>query len=287
MDGVNQRRSAEAIEAANRFEQGHLLEIPPLFYAANLAEPIWAPSHEAAAEATEVGDELGTELIVLQDHEFVKYGIVTTQSCDVNEEFAPREKPWIQVAPVYEAVGPNADAANKKLSYRLKPQFEGGPWIADLRIELPIEKGFLVGRKPIPAFTSESQQVKFSQWLARLRGRPALANIVTEVVRNELVAQRDRDRDRTKEIKKSVYSLRLSLTDSRLAPKAIGLHVIIKPGVSADDMAAVKTWIGEWWDQANRVAEHSGVKLMPTTYHDAAEADLQVIDSLIEIQNPI
>lgn len=288
MEGVRQNRSPKAIAAANSFRQGHIVEVPGLFYAANLAEPIWDATLAMAEESAAAGDALGTELVVVDDPDLVKYGIITTQSCDVNEEFEPRKMPWIQLAPVYEAVGDHAGADNRNYTHRLKPpELEGdGPWVADIRLELPVEKGYLVGRAPIAAFPSEEREVKFSKWLAEMRGRPALGNIVNELVWGKLKELIQRDRQKSNEVKKLVYSTRLALPAGRLEPTEVQLHVILKPGVSQEEAEFAGAWFGDWWDQTHKEAAAAGVTLLPTVYHRADSANLQVIDALVAVRNP-
>lgn len=288
MEGVRQNRSAEAIEAANSFRQGHLVEVPGLFYAANLADSIWQPSYDMAAEAEAAGDELGTELVVIDDPDLVKYGIITTQSCDVNEEFEPRRMPWLQLAPVYEAVGDHAGAESRNYTHQLRPpELDGGPWVADIRLELPVEKGYLVGRTPIEAFPSEEREIKFSKWLAEMRGRPAMASVVNELVWVKIKELIDRDKPKAKEVGRLVYSTRLGIpAGSRLLPTELQLHVVLKPGAEGENAALVEAWFGDWWDQARQHAEDAGVSLLPTQYHDADAANLEVIDALVAIRDP-
>jgi hypothetical protein len=58
--------------------------------------------------------------------------VITTQTCDVDEQGLPRRKPWIQYAPLFRT----SDAARRGLNtWPLDgPELPDGEWYADLRI---------------------------------------------------------------------------------------------------------------------------------------------------------
>jgi hypothetical protein len=52
--------------------------------------------------------------------------------------------------------------------------FDGGFWVADLRLEVPVEKGWLAGQQRKPGYLDEIGAEKFGQRLVRIRERPAV-----------------------------------------------------------------------------------------------------------------
>jgi len=166
------------LAAIEPFLQGHLIETPPFFYAADLRAPVWGLTQTVSAGIAE--SDRGEELLELADRP--PYGIITTQSCDVAEESATPRKPWITVAPVYQ-VDDDSPILDRDEIYRLDADaLPDGIWVADLRIEVPVEKSVLVGRTPVRAFVAEAGEIAFSNYLARRRGRPALASVFHDVI---------------------------------------------------------------------------------------------------------
>lgn len=270
--------------AVRSFLQGHLIEAPPFFYAADLRTPVWGLTRAVATDAA--AQELGEELLELEERP--PYGIITTQSCDLSEEADHPRKPWVAVAPVY-SVSEGSPILRRDEIYRLNPVGlpEADAWVADLRIEMPLEKSVLVGREPIRGFASEREAVAFGNYLARRRGRPALASVFHDVItqamqdlRNETSARR---RQRTR-VRESVYQVRLSVEDgTRLEPKAAKLWVVC----SAEPSEDVRDWFGAWFDRARPIAERAGLQLHPVGYLDARSVDVVLYDGLIEISNPL
>lgn len=165
-----------AAAASLKFRQGDVVECPPLFFAHGPDFPI----------SSWDGDTL-KGCIVCSTAE-VRLGIITSQSCDVAEQGKPK-KPWIQVAPVG-LVEDDGSGRNEQIKrcqighlYPLN-QAELGPglWVVDLRIELPLEKSWLVGRQPRSGFSSEEEARDFSIHLGKLRSRPALGNEVSKLI---------------------------------------------------------------------------------------------------------
>ena len=111
---------------------------------------------ELTATATAFDDE---ELFELDARDRAAYGLITTQTCDINE--ASPKHPWIHVAPVEQM--DEGDLAALVRQHRvtylvpLAPPTLEGLWVADLRLEVPVEKSWLVGRHPREAFASEGE----------------------------------------------------------------------------------------------------------------------------------
>jgi hypothetical protein len=273
------------------FLQGDLIETPPFFYAADLRAPVWGLTHVVSADTAE--QERGEELLELDQGDRPPYGIITTQSCDLAEETDRPRKPWIAVAPVY-SVSDDSPSLHRDEIYRLNPVGlpEGAALVADLRIEMPLEKSVLVGRQPIRAFATEQEAVAFGNYLARRRGRPALASVFHDVItqamqdlRNESNARKSQRR----RVRERVYQVRLAIEEgTRLQPTAAKLWVVCvgePEGVTPDP--ETRDWFGAWFDRARPIAERAGLQLHPVGYLDARSVDVVLYDDLIEIANPL
>lgn len=171
------------IEATARFDQGDLVDRPPFFYAGRPASGVWRTTRDMAVES-EDGDVL---VIEVDPHDGPPYGVLTSQGCDIADT---ARKPWVQIAPVY-PIAELADGERRLADIRrhavphlvlLEPPSLDGTWVADLRIETPVEKSWLVDREPIAGFSTEDDRRQFGRRLAGRLERPALLDAVHEVV---------------------------------------------------------------------------------------------------------
>jgi len=271
--------SQDVRDAVARFRQGHLLEKPPVFYAADLRHPVWGQTHAVAADG-ESGDTT-TALIELDPDQGPPLGIVTTQDCDLESE----AQPWLAVAPVYEADSPRL--LEREYVHPLKPPDRAGDWLADLRMEMPLEKGALVGREPIEAFPDEEGYLRFARLLSRRRGRPALADVLHALIDRTMRAMRQESnslRNLCRRARTNVDRLMLAIPQgTRTDPEVVQLYVVTD-GEALDD---AREWFGEWWDRARLTAEREGLQLLPVAWLDARSCDLRLIEQLIEIRNPM
>jgi hypothetical protein len=275
-------------EALRPFLQGHLIEEPAFFYNANLDQAVWALSAELR-NSDDVPDEERTDTIAdLARDQRPRYGILTTQTCDLSEEGRrkPRQ-PWVQVAPVYRLAAGDTALGRDYVHALDPPEIEGEVWAADLRIEMPLEKSVLVGREPIEAFRDEGGYVDFAKALARRRGRPALASIFHEVITTsmrQLKEETSQRRSQARRVRDQVYALRVDIADgTRLDPKAAQLYVVLKGDRDED----TKDWFDEWWDRARVVGEEHGLQLLETVWLDARNVNACLYDQLIEVSLPI
>lgn len=284
-EGLEQPWPEQVRAAVEPFLQGHLIARPPLFYAADLRHPLWRTTHLVAAEIPE-GDR-GEDFVDLAPDERPVYGIITTQSCDLSEERPDPRQPWLAVAPVYE-VSPDSPLRDRDYVFELAPpELDGGAWVADLRIEMPVEKGLLVGRAPIEAFSDEAGYIAFANFLARRRGRPALASVFHEVLSattRRLKSDRTAHRTLARSARPHVYKLMLAIEDgTRLEPVAAKLYVI----TDGQPTGEVRDWFDLWWNEARLVAQRHGLQLHPTGWIDAGAVNLRLLDDLIEMRSPV
>jgi len=271
--------------ASEPFLQGHLLERPPLFYAANLRHAIWQTTR-LVAETVDEGAR-GEDFVDVAEAHRPPYGIITTQTCDLAEERLDPRQPWLAVAPVY-TIAPDSPLRDRDHVHVLDPPaVPGEVWIADLRIEMPLEKGLLVGREPIEAFPDEDGYIRFANALARRRGRPALASVFHEVlsgITRRLKAASNAQRRLARSARPNIYKLMLAIEDgTRLEPVAAKLYVVTD-GERSDLTAK---WFELWWNEARLVAEAHGLQLHPIGWLNADAVDLRLYDDLIEMRNPV
>jgi len=141
---------------------------PPFIYAASADHAIhavtraWAASPSSQSGAVNVVSAEGRP----------PYGLIVTQTCDLVEEGKPK-RPWVQIAPVYLLFANSGDRTKiqqgRGFDYLvpitgLTPP-EGALWVADLRVLIPAEKGWLVGRETLAAFDDEAGYDRLAQQL--------------------------------------------------------------------------------------------------------------------------
>lgn len=284
-EGLEQPWPEAVPPAVEPFLQGHLIEQPPLFYAADLRHPIWRTTRVIADDTPAA--ERGEDFVDLAPEDRPPYGIITTQSCDVSEERPDPRQPWLAVAPVY-MVPTDSPLRDRDYVFELAPpEIDGDVWVADLRIEMPLEKGLLVARAPIEAFPDEAGYIAFANFLARRRGRPTMASVFHEVLSattRRIKGQRNAHRNLARRARENVYKLMLAIEDgTRLEPVAARLYVVTDGPLTND----AQEWFDLWWNEARAVAEGYGLQLLPTGWLDASAVDVRLLDDLIEMRSPL
>jgi hypothetical protein len=258
------------LDACAAFKAGDVVEDPPLFYFADPARPVWARTH-AYSEGSE-----GPEIVDAGTYA-PPFGIITSQTCDVGEvDFEAPMKPWIMVSPAYDlsSLEGNVRSLLKKglgplhwLHLPALTDLSNGFWVADLRIEVPVEKGWFVGRSPISGFTSEAEQRRVVERVAAIRTRPAWSELVVEKVQRRLFFElknlRDADRTLFDEVLKSFEEIGCR-TDSMLEPRSLLLAAFARGGVSRE--------VDEWWarqvDAMRADLAPQGVEVHEAMVHD-------------------
>ena len=249
--------------AAAAFRQGDLVERPPFFYGADIAHPVW----DFTKQAADAGDE--GELLEIHKDDRPEYGIITTQSCDLTEDGVSKpKKPWFQVAPLIDArvldsvlVG---DVSRGRVRYLyLVPSPDVGDWVADLRIEVPLEKSWLVGRKPIAGFSGLEAYQQFTRCLGNLRSRAAIEPGVCRDLVDNLRAHLASRAANEPAALKGVDRVMLRVIGERAAPSAV--EVIVVPPADAPD-PAVRESFEHWYDKFTSIAFGRGVALLPVSF---------------------
>jgi hypothetical protein len=264
----------DAVTAATKaFDQGDLVDQPPFFYAAKPSRAAWASSRLMADDVDPDEDIV----IELDPADRPPLGIITSQGCDVDEAF---RKPWVQIAPVYPL---DQYASDEKWIAEIRrdsvphlilldPPTTAGHWVADLRIEMPVEKSWLAGRDPIPAFATEAGRRDFARRLAARLERPALSAVLHDVIVRPLRRWLDR---RGTDIRTAMADAGVEfrlLTQPENGAMACRLLVIGRRGPVPD---AVVEALDAWW--AGRMAQDppDGVILLGCRYGTSDEISMR------------
>ncbi|MGI8809921.1 MAG: hypothetical protein ACR2KK_19175, partial [Acidimicrobiales bacterium] len=175
------------LEHLQKFEQGHLVADLPFFYFGDPERPIFGGPQDSESDA-----------LVWHETTF-DFGVIATQTCDLREQGVRRpRKPWIHCCPVYCADDPRAGISTDlrahvrrgRVDYLLEvPDVpRDGLWIADLRLIVPIEKSYLLGRDPIEGFPDERSRRQIGERIAHQHSRPAFDDELVKLVIDPLVA---------------------------------------------------------------------------------------------------
>ena len=244
IDGGNDQPWPAAVAGQlAQFRQGSIVGRPPFAYHASATNPLWVASRLA-------GPGEDPLLVELDSSDRTPYGIITSQSCDVDEEGRNR-KPWVQIAPVYELAAGHVDLGNIR-SWRfayLAPVTALGPtWVADLRIEFPVEKSWLVRQLPQPGFNSPGEFDRFARFCGDFRSRPGLATSVYELLlaplRRTLVQLASSAADVQATFVQQVQHLFLDVRGDRLQPETVQLIFV---SAAAFDGGVVEH-LEAWWE---------------------------------------
>lgn len=216
------------LQALVAWEQCDVVVRPPLFYYADAAKAIWHPTTAYQR------DYEGPELIEPDEPWQPQYGMVTTQTCDIAEEGRSKPlRPWVQIAPVYEVTTWKKNRLRRGgIGYWLLiPDLPGpNPWVADLRVEVPVEKGWLAGQQRIEGFTDEGEKRGAGSRIADLRGRIALAAEL-DLVRVSLIHATDElardDEDAYARLVESLMEIGI-YADSLLSPTRVQLVAVVE-----------------------------------------------------------
>ncbi len=261
-EGILQPWPDAVVERLAQYRQGSLVERPPFAYHASGMYPLWVASRLAAEDPE---DEL--LLVELDIADGPPYGIITTQSCDVDEEGKNR-KPWVQLAPVYELPSENPSLGNVrawKYAYLAPVTALGPTWVVDLRIELPVEKSWLVRQPPRPGFTTPEEFDRFARFLGGHRTRLQLATAVHERLLKplgaSLVVLAKEEPGVHEAFGTEVKHLFIDVRGDPLLPEAIQLIFVGERSVNE----TVVGWLEAWWE---RVYSRSDLPftLLPNRY---------------------
>lgn len=230
--------------AAAQFKQGDLIEAPPFFYVATAAHGIWRPTKD-------LGDaELQDELFELAEEDAPPFGMITTETCDLTEEEREPRQPWLSIAPVYKIEQPTAALIKLLEADRLaymhlirSERFSDATWVADLRVEFPIEKSWLVTKSPITVFDSEEARINLARFLAGRRDRPVLSHKIHRCLivplRRWIEKMNPEKREKTLQ---GIKQVRVAVAGSADDPDGASLIIV-------SDSEPISDEVQELWDE--------------------------------------
>jgi hypothetical protein len=270
---------ARVQDAVREFHQGDLFDGLPLTYFGDGALP-WVESTVADDGPASPGGEFDIFDLDLGAQP-PGFGVITSQTCDLCEEGNPAQ-PCFQAAPAY-CVDDDRPTLPAYLAPLEPPDLPAGRWVADLRIEVPIEKTFLIGRRRFAGFPNEAGYLAFAAALGRRRDRAALAAHLVDTVVRTLRKRISNDRKLRKAVRdRVVHSVRLNIEQgTREAPVDVRLHVVIRG--APDEHVDLCERFQTWWDHAREEAEEAGIFLLPNKYHNSKQMDVEVYDDLIPL----
>jgi hypothetical protein len=232
----------EVLAAVANFRQGDLLVRPPVFYGA-------VPRYGVARLTTEQGDvDQADEIFEHGDRP--AYGMITTETCDISEgESQTPKQPFILISPVYDMSGRLTDDMRSNIQAdrvgylrRLtSEELPAGFWVADLRLEIPLEKSFLVDRAPLAGFTTETDRLALADFLAARRDRPVLSNELHAALVRPLRRWLEKPVSRREQLLAGVAEVRLMISGPRSDPDGAGLIII-------SDREDVPQSVRDLWD---------------------------------------
>ena len=256
----------EVVTAMRLFVQGDLIESPPVFFSG-------ASKYAVTSFVRTTGDP--NEVEELFDIDFDSrppYGLLTTETCDIVEETDRPRQPFVLVAPVYNLAG-RIDARSEGLlssnrigymRYLGDQAMPPGFWVADLRLEVPIEKSCLVGRTPIRPLVNESDRLLLAQFLAARRDRPVLGEKVHKGVIRPLRRWVEKMNDSKRELTLAgIADVRLGIAGARSGPDGVGLILVAEGSTVADETRTI--WDNRW-PYMKRAAHDADLILLETEY---------------------
>ena len=272
------------LDHLRRFEQGHLIRGLPFFYFGDPALPLFGGASNAEADA-----------LVWHEQEF-PFGLILTQTCDLQEVGVRRpRKPWLHCCPVYRADDLSAaisadllaQVRKGKVEYLLEvPNVpEAGVWVADLRLVMPLEKGFLLSKDPIDGFPDELTRRAVGERVALLHSRPAfddaLVTLVVDPLVKELSAMAKKDIGLYEAVSNDVYAL--AVRSDRLVSmslESVELLLLCWKDLSSDALEFWESQSEAWSQSALRTQSHRLQSLQVVTLADLSAEDflrLQVV----------
>ena len=258
------------LEHLRLFRQGHVVERVPVFYWGDPSRPVFALTREYESEG----------ICELE----LPYGLITTQTCDIAEEDSDRpSRPWVHLAPVYDATQEDdsgtrtLDGGERKLVEQGRiqhllhlPAVPDGLWVADLRLVLPFDKGWLASRTPIEAFADDDSRYEVGRRLAYMHRRPAFDPDFVRVVQQPLVAAlrtlSRTDRELFEQLHSDIHEIGVR-TDRN---SEMGFAEVWALGSGEVDPRCVE-WLRQQWTDWFSRADAAGFRLLPLRVESLTE----------------
>lgn len=233
--------SAEAVAASKRFRQGDILQDAPFTYAARFDHGITEHTRQFGNDATVGGVRADLPL-----------AIVTSQTCDLQEERRIAIRPFVTIARVFDAatefdpsyLGHIRRNRVGDMIPLTAPQFQvaGQLWVADIRWEATLERSMLIGKTPTPGFADEQGYLDFGRRVAAVRARVAISDPVAQKVLEPLRAAFRAGRIDPD----AVDEVRIRCVPSTVEASSVEVHLLI---ADEADPAEIKETLDAWYTE--------------------------------------
>ncbi|MFF7074213.1 hypothetical protein [Streptomyces pseudovenezuelae] len=235
-----------ALEALDPFVQGDVIACPDLVFHGAPFAPITRTSRSYA-------EDFDSAMPVAVDpDDLPPWALVTSGTCDLAEQDArvPR-KPFVQVSPIVDMSDINRGdqklITENRFGYLLHvpllSDIRSGLWVADLRIEYPVEKTWIAGQERLRGWATEREQQIVGKAVARQRQRPAMGRAfidqVLKPLRKHLAEVRKNRRDLADRVDSETIEWAVQV-DSRLDPKRLEIVLLSDRCTHSDD-------VQQWW----------------------------------------
>ncbi|MFD7696448.1 hypothetical protein [Streptomyces sp. NPDC059805] len=234
------------LQALDPFTQGDVITCPELVFHGAPFAPITRTS-QSYAEDFESAMPVAVDL-----DDLPPWALVTSGTCDLAEQDAPvPRKPFAQVAPIVDMsdINPGDQKLIKAnrfaylLHVPLLSEVRSGLWVADLRIEYPVEKSWMANQDRLRGWATEREQQIVGQALARQRQRPAMGRAfidqVLKPLRQHLAELRKNQRELADLLDAEISEWAVEV-DSRLDPKRLAVVLLSEACTPSDD-------VQQWW----------------------------------------
>ena len=236
-----------AVEEIDNWRQGHVLTgVPVVVLGPNSSHgPMWA----AGAPC---GFEIAGVRVLAEPDGVLRHAMVVSHGC----ELVKRSFPALTVVPVYEAseilTAQQQEAARAGMTWHLvqltADWTSDGMWVADLRLEFPVDKTFLLGISPIEGFKDEPGYAKLGERLASIRQRAAVPQATSDHVVTPLREHLAGLRAAGQAPLAGVREIRVQ-SNHHTSPTAVTLFVVAEVGATID--------VTLWTDAVDAIHEHA------------------------------
>jgi hypothetical protein len=240
--------TTEVLEACRRFRQGDVVHRASLAFSAHASAPVTSLAQASAAGRVALFG-VRTDL---------EYAMLTSQTCDLRGDRG-RKYPLISIAPVYDVATmlPIGQLGNIRLDrvgefiFLDSPPWaeRDGVWVADLRFESSMEKGFLVNQDPIAPFSSEDGYLRCTRKIARVRARAAIDDKILKHLLRPLEALFTGNAVDHR----SIIEVLIKATPSTVDARAARIYALLD---GPDNRPALQAQFDDWHAQINPTLPH-------------------------------
>lgn len=220
--------------------------------------------------------------------------VLLTQTCDVVRVHA--ERPWAEVAPLTEISDPALMASIERLErpqYALIPALRSEGLVADLDRTMTIDKTLLVSWERTPGWSSDEEERRFREALARKRSRPAFDDDFVKAVKR-LSARLRKNHGKDSSVGHATTALveiRVQASPSWTAPEVVVFFWFIHDSPSGDSEIEWARHVDQWLrllEPTGRFRRFDGAAstLDDMTARDYVDSDRLDLDRLSRGQGP-